>query len=69
MLEHQNIEHAKARIRLDRAERALGNAEDMLGENCGAVVGTALCCTIRGARRRVKEAKTRLAKIDASRAN
>jgi hypothetical protein len=69
MLEHQDIEHARARLRLDRAERALGNAQDMLAENCGAVVGTALCCTIRGAQRRVKEAKTRLGKIDASRAN
>lgn len=64
MLEHQTIEHARARLRLDRAERALGNAEDMLAENCGAVVGTALCCTIRGAQLRVKEAKTRLERID-----
>lgn len=69
MLEHQDIEHARRRLQLNRAERALENAEEMLAQNCGAVVGTALCCTIRGAQRRVIEAKARLGRIGVSRTN
>ncbi|RWA71073.1 MAG: hypothetical protein EOQ28_19430 [Mesorhizobium sp.] len=62
--ELQTLELASARLRLNQAELALLRAEGMLDERCGAVVGVALCCRIRGAQQRVSEARARLVKID-----
>ncbi|TIW20344.1 MAG: hypothetical protein E5V65_08460 [Mesorhizobium sp.] len=67
MLEHTDFDLANARLRLYRAESALKRAEEMLNnEDCGAIVGVALCCRISSARQRVSEARSRLVKIDQS---
>ncbi|RVD56127.1 hypothetical protein EN828_23660 [Mesorhizobium sp. M2D.F.Ca.ET.185.01.1.1] len=64
MLELLDLELANARRRLNRAERALEHAEDMLEADCGVGINLAICCRIRSAQRRVADARQRLAKID-----
>ena len=64
MVEIFNMELAKARQRVNRAELALERAEEMLDEDCGVGINIALCSRIRTAQRRVIEARERLTKID-----
>ncbi|PBB28043.1 hypothetical protein CK228_13475 [Mesorhizobium sp. WSM4312] len=64
MVELFNMELAKARQRVNRAELALERAEEMLDEDCGVGINIALCSRIRTARRRLIEARERLTKID-----
>jgi len=64
MVELFNMELAKARQRVNRAELALERAEEMLDEDCGVGINIALCSRIRTAQRRVIEARERLTKID-----
>ncbi|MER9432367.1 hypothetical protein [Mesorhizobium sp. M0408] len=63
-MELLDMELARARQRLNRAERSLEHANEMLDEDCGVGINLALCSTIRAAQRRVAEARSRLAKID-----
>jgi len=64
MVELFDMELAKARQRVNRAELALERAVEMLDEDCGVGINIALCSRIRSAQRRVIEAKQRLMKID-----
>lgn len=63
-MELLDLELARARQRLNRAELALERANEMLEEDYGVGINIALCSRIRTARRRVVEAKSRLTKID-----
>ncbi|MER8867850.1 hypothetical protein NKI19_29845 [Mesorhizobium sp. M0751] len=63
MMELLDLELARARQRLNRAERSLERANEMLDEGCGVGINMALCSRIRAAKRRVAEAKLRLTKI------
>ncbi|WP_244620014.1 hypothetical protein [Mesorhizobium sp. NFR06] len=58
-----NLELAKARQRVKRAETALNRAKEMLDEDCGVGINLALCGRIRSEQRRVAEARKRLMKI------
>jgi hypothetical protein len=58
-----NLELARARQRVKRAEISLDHAEQMLDEECGVGINLALCDRIRSDRRRVEEARKRLMKI------
>jgi len=64
MVELFNMELAKARQRINRAELALERAEEMLDEDCGVGINIALCSRIRTAHRQLIEARERLTKID-----
>ncbi|CAN7769588.1 hypothetical protein [Mesorhizobium sp. LjNodule214] len=64
MLDFYNLERAKARLRVKRAETSLKRTNKLLDQDCGAVVGVALCDSVRSAQRRLIEAKERLTKID-----
>ncbi|QPC92552.1 hypothetical protein GA829_19280 [Mesorhizobium sp. INR15] len=60
MVELLNMELARARQRVNKAELALERAEEMLNEDCGVGINLALCSRIRFEQRRVAEAKDRL---------
>ncbi|MER8421755.1 hypothetical protein NKG60_29770 [Mesorhizobium sp. M1428] len=62
-MELLDLELARARQRLNRAERSLERANEMLDEGCGVGINMALCSRIRAAKRRAAEAKLRLTKI------
>ncbi|TPL56936.1 hypothetical protein FJ942_13025 [Mesorhizobium sp. B2-4-2] len=64
MIELLELELARARQRIGRAELALKRAEEMLDGDCGVGINLALCSRIRSAQRRVSEARERLTKID-----
>ena len=59
-----NLELAKARQRVQRAELVLKRAKGMLDEDCGVGINIALVSRIRSAQRRVVEARARLRRID-----
>ena len=59
-----NLELAKARQRVQRAELVLRHAKEMLDEDCGVGVNIALVSRIRTAQRRVVEARAHLKRID-----
>lgn len=59
-----NLELAKARQRVQRAELVLQHAKEMLEEGCGVGVNIALVSRIRTAQRRVVEARAQLRRID-----
>ncbi|RUU32392.1 hypothetical protein EOC94_02725 [Mesorhizobium sp. M6A.T.Ce.TU.016.01.1.1] len=63
-MEFLDLELARARQRLSRAELSLRRANEMLDEDCGVGINIALCSRIRAAQRRVAEARSRLMKID-----
>ncbi|MER8709749.1 hypothetical protein NKH49_30180 [Mesorhizobium sp. M1088] len=63
-MEFLDMELARARQRLKRAELSLKRANEMLDEDCGVGINIALCSRIRTAQRRVLEARSRLTKID-----
>jgi hypothetical protein len=63
-MELLDMELARARQRLNRAELSLKRANEMLDEDCGVGINIALCSRIRAAQRRVVEARERLTKID-----
>ncbi|TIX84345.1 MAG: hypothetical protein E5V27_06735 [Mesorhizobium sp.] len=63
-MEFLDLELARARQRLRRAELSLRRANEMLDEDCGVGINIALCSRIRAAQRRVAEARSRLMKID-----
>ncbi|PAP96203.1 hypothetical protein CIT31_05835 [Mesorhizobium wenxiniae] len=63
-MEFLDLELARARQRLSRAELSLRRANEMLDEDCGVGINIALCSRIRAAQRRVAEARLRLMKID-----
>ncbi|TIT20917.1 MAG: hypothetical protein E5W81_04270 [Mesorhizobium sp.] len=63
-MELLDMELARARQRLNRAERSLERANEMLDEGCGVGINIALCSRIRAAQRRVTEARLRLTKIE-----
>ncbi|RAZ89688.1 hypothetical protein DPM33_15970 [Mesorhizobium hawassense] len=58
-----NLELARARQRVKRAETSLNHAKEMLDEGCGVGINLALCSRIRLEQRRVAEARKRLMKI------
>ena len=58
-----NLELARARQRIKRAEISLNHAREMLDEECGVGINLALCGRIRSEQRRVAEARKRLMKI------
>jgi hypothetical protein len=58
-----NLELARARQRIKRAEISLNHAKEMLDEECGVGINLALCGRIRSEQRRVAEARKRLMKI------
>ena len=59
-----NLELAKARQRVQRAEHGLKRAKEMLDEDRGVGINIALVSRIRSAQRRVVEARARLSRID-----
>ncbi|WP_254018525.1 hypothetical protein [Mesorhizobium escarrei] len=63
-MEFLDMELARARQRLNRAELSLKRANEMLDEDRGVGINIALCSRIRAAQRRVVEARSRLTKID-----
>ncbi|MER8784287.1 hypothetical protein NKH60_24050 [Mesorhizobium sp. M1006] len=63
-MEFLDMELARARQRLNRAELSLKRANEMLDENCGVGINIALCSRIRAAQRGVVEARSRLTNID-----
>ncbi|MDX8541108.1 hypothetical protein EN833_19370 [Mesorhizobium sp. M4B.F.Ca.ET.190.01.1.1] len=67
MVEIYSLEMDKARQRAGRAELALERAEELLDGDGNVAVNLALCCRIRGAQRRVSEARARLRKIESAR--
>jgi hypothetical protein len=64
IMELLDMELARARQRLIRAERSLERANEMLDDDCGVGINIALCSRIRAAQQRVIEARSRLTKID-----
>ncbi|MBZ9864017.1 hypothetical protein LB515_01385 [Mesorhizobium sp. CA15] len=58
-----NLELARARLRVKRAETSLNHAKEMLDEECGVGINLALCDRIRSEKKRVAEARKRLMKI------
>ncbi|ANT49103.1 hypothetical protein GCM10007880_36680 [Mesorhizobium amorphae] len=64
MVDLLNLELAKARQRVKRAENSLKRANKLLDEDCGVGINIALCSRIRAEQRRVVEARERLTKID-----
>lgn len=58
-----NLELARARLRVKRAETSLERAKEMLDEGCGVGINLALCSRIRSEKKRVAEARKRLMKI------
>ena len=58
-----NLELAKARQSIKRAETSLNHAKEMLDEECGVGINLALCDRIRSEKKRVAEARKRLMKI------
>ncbi|RWN24058.1 MAG: hypothetical protein EOR95_34855 [Mesorhizobium sp.] len=63
-MEHLDMELARARQRLNRAERSLERANEMLDDDRGVGLNTALCSRIRAAQQRVIKARSRLTRID-----
>ena len=64
-----NLELAKARQRVQRAEHVLARASALLDEDCGVGINIALVSRIRSAQRRVVEARARLTKINSTSLN
>ena len=58
-----NLELARARLRVKRAEISLNHAKEMLDEECGVGINLALCSRIRSEKKQVAEARKRLMKI------
>jgi hypothetical protein len=64
MYDHLELELARARQRVKRAEFFLTRANAMLDEERGVGISLALCCRIRSEQKRVAEARSRLRQID-----
>ncbi|PZV36279.1 hypothetical protein [Mesorhizobium kowhaii] len=64
MVELLNMELATARQRVNRAELALEQAEELLEEQCGVAINLTLCDRVRVAQQRVAEARRRHRQID-----
>lgn len=62
----RNLELARARQSVKRAETSLNHAKEMLEEDCGVGINLALCDRIRLEQKRVAEARKRLMKIRSS---
>ena len=60
-----NLELARARQRVKRAEISLNHAKELLDEECGVGINLALCDRKRSEQQRVAEARKRLVKIAA----
>lgn len=58
-----NLELARARQSVKRAEKSLDHAKEMLDEEYGVGINLALCGRIRSEQRRVADARKRLRKI------
>lgn len=69
MFEVFSIEAADARLRVKRAEISLRRANELLANEYGVALNLALCGRVRAEKRRVVEARQRLAKIDPVRRN
>ena len=67
MYDHLELELARARQRVMRAELFLTRANEMLDEDRGVGISLALCCRIRSGQKRVAEARSRLRNIDPTR--
>ena len=67
MYDHLELELARARQRVMRAELFLTRANEMLDEERGVGISLALCCRIRSGQKRVAEARSRLRHIDPTR--
>ena len=59
-----NLEKARARLRVKRAEKSLKRANELLDEDGGVALNLALCSRIRSEQTRVVEARERLTRID-----
>ncbi|TPJ12913.1 hypothetical protein FJW04_21900 [Mesorhizobium sp. B2-7-3] len=66
MLELFDLELAKARLSVSQAESELKRVERMQDKRYGVGIDLTLCDTIRGAHRRVCEAREHLTKIKTS---
>lgn len=64
MYDHLELELARARQRVKRAEFFLTQASAMLDGERGVGISLALCCRIRSEQKRVAEARSRLRQID-----
>ncbi|WP_246676930.1 hypothetical protein [Mesorhizobium sp. B2-4-15] len=64
-----NLELARARQRVKRAELALSRAKELMDEDCGVGINIALCSRIRSAQQYVAQARARLTKIKPPAAN
>ncbi|QKC80786.1 hypothetical protein [Mesorhizobium sp. NZP2077] len=64
MYDHLELELARARQRVKRAELFLTRASEMLDEERGVGISLALCCRIRSEQTRLAEARSRLRHID-----
>ncbi|QKD00687.1 hypothetical protein [Mesorhizobium loti] len=64
MYDHLELELARARQRVMRAELFLTQANEMLDDERGVGISLALCCRIRSGQKRVAEARARLRHID-----
>ncbi|MEI9403554.1 hypothetical protein [Mesorhizobium argentiipisi] len=65
MVEIFSFELAKARLRVNRAERSLNRSNELLDQGGGNVaVNLSLCDRIRSQQRRVAEARERLMKLN-----
>ncbi|WP_027052874.1 hypothetical protein [Mesorhizobium erdmanii] len=66
MHDHLEMELARARQRVKRAELFLTRANEMLDEERGVGISLALCCRIRSQQKQLAEARSRLRQIDAT---
>ncbi|OBQ67288.1 hypothetical protein [Mesorhizobium erdmanii] len=64
MHDHLEMELARARQRVKRAELFLTRANEMLDEERGVGISLALCCRIRSQQKQLAEARSRLRQID-----
>ncbi|MBZ9748167.1 hypothetical protein LB516_23295 [Mesorhizobium sp. CO1-1-7] len=65
---HFELELAKARLSVSQAESDLKRLERITDKRYGVGIDLALCDTIRGAQRRVGEARAHLTRIKAGKA-
>ena len=63
MYDHLELELARARQRVMRAELFLTRANEMLDDERGVGISLALCCRIRFEQKRLAEARSRLRHI------
>jgi hypothetical protein len=64
MHDRLELELARARQRVMRAELFLTRAKEMLDDERGVGISLALCCRIRSEQKRLAEARSRLRYID-----